>query len=210
MNELQSIAKDELDSEKPFLNKLANFVLNTEEWEDTDTPGIQKKVKTLKDVVTNAESYKRVPKYSIENVPKFVPEQFKDKIVEYANQFDYDPSLASALLHTENTPWNPELKNPKKGSTATGLGQHTDAFYRDYNRKFKKVFNRDYDRNNAEDAIAATFLALSDLKDRTGGITESIKAYHAGVKGMVGKYAKEADEYYKKVMSWIAENVDKQ
>lgn len=150
-------------------------------------------------------------KYSISDVPNFVPEQYRNNIANAANLYDFDVKKASALLNTENTPWDPTLKNPKKDSTALGLGQHTDAFYIDYNKKFQDSYGgRNYDRTNPYDSISATFLALSDIRKRLEGTDDdAIKAYHIGIKGYTDpdqqytQSKKEAETYYHKVMSHL-------
>ena len=146
------------------------------------------------------------PKYKNTDIPEFVPEEYRTTLLNAANSYDFNPRTAAAILNTENTPWDPTLKNPLKGSTATGLGQHTDAYYKQYGPIFEKQYGgRKYDRNNPHDAIAATFIGLSDLKKRLGNEDDAIKAYHAGVSGYQGKYKDDADKYHQKVMSYLNE-----
>ena len=169
----------------------------------------EQRVGLFRRLLTGDMSYKfsvqQTPKYKVEDVPPFVPEQYRPDIAQLANTYDFDPKKVSALLHTENTPWDPKAKNPMRGSTARGLGQHTDAFYQEYNPKFKAQYGRDYDRTMPFDSMAATFLGLSDLRSRLGSEEDAIRAYHAGVKGFQGKYKKQAEEYLAKVMSQLSE-----
>lgn len=147
--------------------------------------------------------YEKAYKYKDADIPEFVPEQYRNDVLTAANEFDFDPRKVSALLNTENTPWDPSLKNPLEGSTATGLGQHTDAYYKQYNPKFRETYGRDYDRTKSYDSIAATFIGLKDLQKRTGSEDDAIKAYHAGVSGYQAHNKDKAEEYYQKVMSYL-------
>lgn len=151
-------------------------------------------------------SYEKKYKYKETDVPGFVPKEYREAILRGANNYDVDPRKVSALLNTENTPWDPTLKNPLAGSTAIGLGQHTDAYYEQYNPMFKEAFGgREYNRKDPYDSIAATFIGLRDLKSRVGNEDDAIKAYHAGVAGFKGKYKEDAEKYYQKVMSYLKE-----
>ena len=146
-------------------------------------------------------------KYNTNDIPEFVPQEYRQTIVNNANEFDIDPRNVSAIIHVENTPWDPKLKNPTPGSSAIGLGQHTDAYYKDINPIFKQRFNRDYSKIDPKDAIAATFIGLKQLKDRLGSEEDAIKAYHVGYEGLKNpskeydSHKKQADEYFKKVIS---------
>lgn len=150
-------------------------------------------------------NYVRPPKYSEVDVPSYVPSEFKSKMVELSNKFDFDPRKVAGILNTENTPWDPELKNPLPGSTAQGLGQHTDAYQKQYNPKFKKEYNRDYIKTNPYDSIAATYIGLSELMQATKNEDDAIRAYHAGLSGYKGKYKNKADEYLKKVLLYASQ-----
>lgn len=163
--------------------------------------------KPIKNFISDDLHYEKQYKYKDTDIPEFVPEQYRKDVLTAANEFDFDPKRASALLNTENTPWDPTLKNPLPGSSAQGLGQHTDAYYQQYNPKFKEKYQRDYNKTKPFDSIAATFIGLKDLKDRLGNEDDAIKAYHVGLKGLTDpdeKYnslREQAGEYFKKVMS---------
>lgn len=163
------------------------------------------------------EKPKVEPKYKPEDVPGFVPEQYRSTILENANYFDFDPKKVAALINTENTPWDPSLPATDKSSTSIGLGQHNDNYYKQYNPVFQKLYGgRSYDRTNPEDAIAATFIGLDDLRKRseTKSEDDAIKAYHVGFKGLFNlddKYneaKKNAEKYYKAVMSHLQPKED--
>lgn len=197
------------------LSDIARFMLNREEWsEDPSNQAWQVKNKTLRDILKGETTIRRnpsyeeesKPKYDLYDVPEFVPAQYRSAIAKHANEYDIDPKVFSALIHTENTPWDPSAKNPK--SSAAGLGQHTDAYVKDYGKAFAEKYGRDYDRTNPEDSIAATFIGLDSLRKRTGSLDDAIKAYHGGVRGMGGKYKEDAERYYSKVMSWISPKDD--
>jgi len=145
-------------------------------------------------------------KAEAESVPEFVPEQYRSVVGKVAKKYGIPSNYLGAILDTEakktkTGSWDPSFVN--KGDKDTGIGQHTPSFIQEYSDDFQKEYGRKYDPKNAEDNIAVTALALSDImKKRNVPIEDAIAIYHMGFRGFIDPdRMKEKDKYLQQIQS---------